>query len=141
MAMMIKLSHSRIWLRSIDDFHFKHFWAASSLSLLHTFFLWMMVLDGCFIVKLLRIYGKIYKVHNCMNSSSIYCLSFYFYFQKKKKKSITPCFVGGEEMWRNPFSKHGGCYQLLLEIYLHLRTNFLCLCYREYLSLLPLREK
>lgn len=32
-AMMIKLSHSRIWLRSIDDFHFKHFWAASSLSL------------------------------------------------------------------------------------------------------------
>ena len=47
------------------------------------------------IVELLRIYGKIYKVHNCMNSSSIYCLSFYFYL---KKKSITPCFVGGRDV-------------------------------------------
>ena len=50
------------------------------------------------IVELLRIYGKIYKVHDCMNSSSIYCLSFYFYFQKKKKNSITPCFVGGRDV-------------------------------------------
>ena len=58
----------------------------------------MMVLDGCFIVELLGIYGKIYKVHNCMNSSSIYCLSFYFYFQKKKKINNTLFCRGGRDV-------------------------------------------
>ena len=45
-------------------------------------FVQMMVLDGCFIVELLRLYGKAYKVRNCMNSSSSFYLFIYLFYTR-----------------------------------------------------------